>query len=45
MPPWYQPVPVQFEPTGKLPYQKSQYPTYVKDTNHDAHIQVFKKEI
>jgi hypothetical protein len=25
--------------------QKLQYPTYVKDTNHDAHIKVFKKAI
>jgi hypothetical protein len=43
MPPWYQPVLVQFEPTKKLPYRKFQYPTYVKDTNHDAHIRVFRK--
>jgi hypothetical protein len=29
--------------TNKLPYQKLQYPTYVKDTNSDAHIRIFKK--
>jgi len=29
----------------KLPYKKLQYPTYVKDTNPDAHIKVFKKAI
>jgi hypothetical protein len=45
MPPWYQPVPIQSEPTNKLPYRKLQYPTYVKDTNRDAHIKVFKKAI
>jgi len=31
--------------TNKLPYQKLQYPTYVKDTNSDAHIRIFKKVI
>jgi hypothetical protein len=45
MPPWYQLVVVQFEPTNKLPYQKLQYPTYMKDIDHDAHIRVFKKAI
>jgi hypothetical protein len=46
-PPWYQPLVVQLvlEPTTKLPYRKLQYPTYVEDTNHDAHIRVFKKAI
>jgi hypothetical protein len=29
----------------KLPYRKLQYPTYVKDTNPNAHIKVFKKAI
>jgi hypothetical protein len=45
MPPWYQLVVVQSEPTNKLPYQKLQYPTDVKDIDHDAHIGVFKKAI
>ncbi len=45
MPPWYQSIPIQFEPTSKLSYHKFQYPTYVKDINLDAHIRVFKKEI
>ncbi len=47
IPPWYQPPIVQhvLEPTTKLPYKKLQYPTYVKDTNLDAHIKVFKKAI
>jgi hypothetical protein len=45
MPPWYQPVPILFEPTNKLPYRKLQYPTYMKDINLDAHIKVFKKMI
>jgi hypothetical protein len=33
------------EPTTKLPYKKLQYPTYIKDTDSDAHIKVFKKAI
>jgi hypothetical protein len=34
------------EPTTKLgPYKKLQYPTYVKDTDLDVHIKVFKKVI
>jgi hypothetical protein len=33
------------KPTTKLPYKNLQYPTYVKDTNPDAHIRVFKKAI
>jgi hypothetical protein len=45
MPPWYQLVPLQFEPTSKLSYHKFQYFTYVKDINLDAHIRVFKKVI
>lgn len=45
MPPWYQPVAIQFEPTSKLSYHKFQYLTYVKDINLDAHIRVFKKVI
>jgi len=45
MTPWYQLVLVQSKPTSKLPYQKFQYPTYVKDTNSDAHIRVFMKVI
>ncbi len=45
MPPWYPSVAVQFEPTSKLPHQKFQYPTYVKDIDRDAHIRVLKKTI
>jgi len=45
MPPWYPPIVVRFEPTNKLPYQKLQYPTYVKDIDPDVHIRVFKKII
>jgi hypothetical protein len=41
-PPIVQPVP---EPIINLPYKKVQYPTYVKDTNPDAHIRIFKKAI
>ncbi len=33
------------ESTTKLPYKKLQYPTYVKNTDLDAHIKVFKKAI
>jgi hypothetical protein len=43
IPPWYQ-QPI-LESITKLPYKKLQYPTYVKDTNPDAHIGVFKKAI
>jgi hypothetical protein len=45
MPPGYPLIAIQYEPTSKLPYQKLQYPTYVKDIDHDAHIRVFKKTI
>ncbi len=45
MPPSYQPVLVLSKPTSKLPYQKLQYPTYVKDINPNDHIRVFKKTI
>jgi hypothetical protein len=47
IPLWYQPPIVQLvsKPTTKLPYMKLQYPTYVKDTDLDAHIKVFKKAI
>jgi hypothetical protein len=47
IPLWYQPPIVQpiSKQTTKLPYRKLQYPTYVKDTNLDAHIRVFKKAI
>jgi hypothetical protein len=45
MPPWHQAILIQFEQTNKLPYWKPQYPTYVKDTNLDAPIRVFKKAI
>jgi hypothetical protein len=47
IPPWYQPFIVQLvpKPPTKLPYRKLQYPTYVKDTNPDAHIRMFKKAI
>ncbi len=46
IPPWYQPFAVQhvLKPTTK-PYMKLQYSTYVKDTDRDAHIRVFKKAI
>jgi hypothetical protein len=47
IPPWYQPPIVQLvsKLTTKLPYRKLQYPIYVKDTNLNAHIKVFKKAI
>jgi hypothetical protein len=47
IPPWYQPPIVQLvsKTTTKLPYMKLQYPTYVKDTDPNAHIRVFKKAI
>jgi len=47
IPPWYQPPVVQLvsKLATKLPYMKLQYPTYVKDTNLDVHIKVFKKAI
>jgi hypothetical protein len=47
IPPWYQPPIVQLvsKLTTKLPYRKLQYPIYVKDTNPNAHIKVFKKAI
>jgi sugar phosphate permease len=47
IPPWYQPFIGQpiTKPTTKLPYMKLQYPTYVKDTNSNAHIRIFKKAI
>jgi hypothetical protein len=43
--PWCPPVIVQSKSPSELPYQKLQYPTYVKDTNLDAHNRVFKKTI
>jgi len=43
MSPWYPLVTIGFKPTNKFPYQKLQYPRYVKDTDHDARIRVFKK--
>jgi len=45
VPPWYPLIAIRFEPTCKFPYQKLQYPTYVKDTNPNAHIKFFKKTI
>jgi hypothetical protein len=45
MTPWYPLVIVQSKSLSELPYQKLQYPTYVKDTNLDAHIRVFEKTI
>jgi hypothetical protein len=45
MPPWYPSIAIRFERTNNLPYQKLQYPTYVKDINLDAHIKIFKKII
>ncbi len=43
MPPWYPTLTTK--PTSKLPNQKLQYPTYMKDTNPNTHIKVFKKAI
>jgi hypothetical protein len=43
--PWYQSVPVQSAPSNKLPYQKLQYATYVKDIDFNVHIRIFKKVI
>ncbi len=47
IPSWYQQPIVQLvsEPATKLPYNKLQYPTYVKDTYLDVHIRVFKNTI
>jgi hypothetical protein len=45
MPLWYPPVIVRYEPTSKLPYQKLQYLTYVKDIDPNVHIRVFKQAI
>ncbi len=45
MPPWYPLVAIQCEPTNKLQHLNFQYPTYMKDTNFNAHIKVFKKAI
>jgi hypothetical protein len=47
IPPWHQPFVVQHvsKLATKLPYKKLQYPTYVKDTNPNAHIKVFQKAI
>jgi hypothetical protein len=30
---------------NKLPYKKLQYPIYIKDTNPNVHIKIFKKAI
>jgi hypothetical protein len=45
LPPRYPPIAVWSKPTSKLPYWKLQYPTYVKDNDHDAHIKIFKKKV
>jgi hypothetical protein len=47
IPPWYQPPIMRLvpKPTTKLPYSKLQYPTYVKDTNPNAHIKMLKNAI
>jgi hypothetical protein len=47
IPSWYQPLIIQLvpKPATKLPYRKLQYPTYVKDTDPDAHMKVFKRAI
>jgi hypothetical protein len=45
MPPWRPLIAIQSKLTSKLPYQKFQYPTYMKVTNLDGHIIVFKKII
>jgi hypothetical protein len=47
IPSWYQPLVMQplSKPVTKLPYKKLEYPTYVKDSDLDAHIRVFKKPI
>jgi hypothetical protein len=42
IPPWYQPLVVQLV---LEPSTKPQYPTYVKDTDPDVHIKIFKKAI
>jgi hypothetical protein len=45
-PPWYPPLVAHLlELASKLSYKKLLYPTYVKDTNPNAHIRVFKKVI
>ncbi len=45
IPPWYQPLVVQLvsKSATNLPYRKLQYSTYVKDTDPNAHIKIFKK--
>jgi hypothetical protein len=47
IPPWGQPPIVQpiSKPTIKSSYMMLQYPTYVKDTDLDVHIKVFKVDI
>jgi hypothetical protein len=45
MPSWCPQIVIRSKPTNKFPYRKFQYPTYVKDTNLDVHIRVFKKTI
>jgi hypothetical protein len=47
IPPWGQPPIVQpiSKPTIKSSYMMLQYPTYVKDTDLNVHIKVFKKAI
>jgi hypothetical protein len=45
MPPCYQLIIVLSKPTSKLSYRNLQYFTYVKDTNLNVHIKVFKKAI
>jgi len=42
IPPWHQPHVVQL--VSKIA-TKPQYPTYVKDTNLNVHIRIFKKTI
>jgi hypothetical protein len=47
VPPWYLPLVIQplSKLTTKLPYNKLQYPTYVKNIDHDVHIRLFKNVI
>jgi hypothetical protein len=45
VPPLYPLDVVWFEPTNKLPYQKLQYSTFMKDPNVDVRIIIFQKVI
>jgi hypothetical protein len=45
MPLWYPPIGVWSKLASKLPCQKLQHPTFVKDINLNVHIRAFKKAI